>query len=129
MDPQARMYYEQRFTIQWLEAKGLAFQDLFASVMSKAHPGDFMPCRPWGAIGDRKNDGYLKSERTLFQVYAPNEMSQAVTLRKLVADFTAALPHWRAYFGGRGETEEEAGTKPCPGRQALRCCRENAGGP
>lgn len=68
MDQRTQVYYEQRFRIQWLAAKGLAFQDLFASVMAKGHPEDFMPCRPWGSIGDRKNDGYLKSERTLFQV-------------------------------------------------------------
>ena len=35
-----------------------------------------MACRPWGDRGDRKNDGFLKSERRL-QVYAPNEMSEA----------------------------------------------------
>lgn len=27
--------------------------------------------------GDRKNDGYLKSEQRVFQVYAPNEMNAA----------------------------------------------------
>jgi hypothetical protein len=53
-----------------------------------------MPCRPWGAAGGRKNDGYLKSERLLFQVHAPNEMKVSQTIAKIRADFTEALPHW-----------------------------------
>lgn len=88
------LVYDLRFRVQFLEARGLAFQDLFNSIMSKLHPADFMPCRPWGAIGDRKNDGYLKSERTMFQVYAPNEISLAETLGKIERDFAAALPYW-----------------------------------
>lgn len=98
MDAQSAAYYELRFRVQFLEAKGSAFQDLFSSVMSKAYSGDFMPCRPWGAAGDRKNDGYLKSERTLFQVYAPNEIRQADTVRKVEEDFAGALPYWREHF-------------------------------
>src|SRR4029077_14961857 len=67
--------------------------------MSLAHPADFIPCRPWGNAGDRKNDGYLKSERTLFQVYAPNEMAAADAVAKIEEDFTGALPYWQQYFG------------------------------
>jgi hypothetical protein len=98
MDPSLREYYDLRFRVQFLEARGEEFQDLFSSIMSKAHPGDFIPCRPWGADGDRKNDGYLRSERTLFQVYAPNEMVQARMLRKIEEDFLGALPYWREHF-------------------------------
>ena len=98
MDEQARTYYQLRFRAQFLESKATAFQDLFVAIMSKAHPGDFIPCRPWGKVGDRKNDGYLKSERTLFQVYAPNEMRAAETVSKIERDFAGAFPHWRDYF-------------------------------
>lgn len=98
MDQQATAFYELRFKNQYLESKGAAFQSLFVDVMTKAHPGDFIPCRPWGSVGDRKNDGYLKSERTLFQVYAPNEMRMSETVSKVVTDFSDALPHWKDYF-------------------------------
>lgn len=98
MDEQARTFYELRFRAQFLESKAAAFQDLFVAIMSKAYPADFIPCRPWGKVGDRKNDGYLKSERTLFQVYAPNEMRVAETVSKVERDFAEALPHWRDYF-------------------------------
>src|SRR5208337_4018326 len=81
-----------------LKKRGNAFQDFFADIMEKRYPGDFIRVRPWGNVGDRKNDGYLKSERTLFQVYAPNEMAAAAAIAKIEEDFTGALPYWQQYF-------------------------------
>ncbi len=98
MDDITRAHYELKFQVAFLTAKGDAFQTLFEQVMGKAHLADFIPCRPWGNVGDRKNDGYLKSERTLFQVYAPNEMSAAEAIAKIDEDFAGALSHWRQYF-------------------------------
>jgi hypothetical protein len=57
-----------------------------------------MACRPWGNVGDKKNDGYLKSERRLFQVYAPNEMTAAEAKKKIAEDFAGALEHWGKHF-------------------------------
>jgi hypothetical protein len=98
MDQQTSIFYELRFRAQYLESKAAAFQELFVAIMSKAHPEDFFPCRPWGRVGDRKNDGYLKSERTLLQVYAPNEMRMAEAVSKIETDFQEALPYWRDHF-------------------------------
>ncbi|MCI0350993.1 MAG: hypothetical protein L0Z53_16325, partial [Acidobacteriales bacterium] len=98
MDQQTSTFYELRFRNQYLELKAAAFQDLFVAIMSKAHPEDFFPCRPWGRAGDRKNDGYLKSERTLFQVYAPNEMRMSEAVSKVETDLQEALPYWRDHF-------------------------------
>ena len=92
MDKPTKVYYEHRFRTQFLEAKGAAFQELFVAIMSKAHGGDFMPCRPWGAVGDRKNDGDLKSERILFQVYAPNEFKVSQTTAKIREGFYGGAP-------------------------------------
>ncbi|MGA7891590.1 MAG: ABC-three component system protein, partial [Candidatus Sulfotelmatobacter sp.] len=58
----------------------------------------FMACRPWGKVGDRKNDGFLKSERRLFQVYAPNEMEAAKAVAKITEDFEGAKEHWGKHF-------------------------------
>ncbi len=91
-------YYEQKFEIEFLRAKGDAFQTFFERVMGLAYKADFMPCRPWGREGDRKNDGYLKSERRLFQVYAPNEMDGARAKAKITEDFEGAKEHWRRHF-------------------------------
>lgn len=98
MDDVTRSHYEHKFEIAFLKAKGDTFQTLFEELMGRAHPADFIACRPWGKVGDRKNDGYLKSERTLFQVYAPNEMTAAEAVRKIGEDFSGSLPHWKQYF-------------------------------
>ncbi len=86
------------FKLRYLEARGGEFQDFFASIMEKRYPADFMKVRPWGSAGDRKNDGYLRSRRQLFQVYAPNEMASAAAIAKIDEDFAGALPHWKEHF-------------------------------
>jgi hypothetical protein len=91
-------YYEQKFENEFLHAKGNAFQTLFERLMGLAYKANFMACRPWGNQGDRKNDGYLKSERRLFQVYAPNEMDATKAKAKITEDFEGAKEHWREYF-------------------------------
>jgi hypothetical protein len=67
--------------------------------MEKRYPGDFITVRPWGNVGDRKNDGYLRSKRMLFQSYAPNDISAAECVAKIDDDFLGALPFWQKYFG------------------------------
>lgn len=91
-------YYVLKFENEFYRAKGSAFQALFERLMSLAYRADFMACCPWGREGDRKNDGFLKSERRLFQVYAPNEMKAAQAKAKISADFHGALNHWGTHF-------------------------------
>ncbi len=98
MDRIQQLNYEKDFRIAFLESKGDGFQRLFEKLMSKVHPNDFMACRPWGNIGDRKNDGYLPSERILYQSYAPNELTAAEAIRKINEDFDGAKEHWEEYF-------------------------------
>lgn len=98
MDQVSRAFYELKFKVASLEKKGSEYQDFFSTVMEMRYPADFVRVRPWGNVGDRKNDGYLKSERKLFQLYAPNELSAAETIAKIDEDFTGAQPHWRNYF-------------------------------
>ncbi|WPD23924.1 MAG: ABC-three component system protein [Candidatus Electrothrix scaldis] len=91
-------YYDQKFENMFLRAKGNEFQTFFERLMGLAYKADFMACRPWGNIGDRKNDGFLKSERRLFQVYAPNEMKAKDAIDKITEDFEGAKAHWSTYF-------------------------------
>ncbi|MFK5924666.1 MAG: hypothetical protein QM496_21020 [Verrucomicrobiota bacterium] len=91
-------YYEQKFEIAFRSANGEQFQTLFERLMGTAYKADFMACRPWGNRGDRKNDGFLKSERCLFQVYAPNEMTETRAIIKINEDFEGALEHWSKHF-------------------------------
>lgn len=98
MDAIARAFYELKYKIHYLELKGNAFQDFFSNLMARRYPADFVRVRPWGNKGDEKNDGYLKSKRMLFQVYAPDDMTEADAIRKIDEDFNKALPHWEEYF-------------------------------
>jgi len=99
VDSLTRGYYELAFRNAFLEKTGLEFQWFFADVMSKCHPGDFIPTRPWGPRGDRKNDGYLPSARVLFQVYAPEELKEeSKAIAKIEEDFFGAIPHWQSFF-------------------------------
>lgn len=91
-------YYEQKFENAFLRAKGDEFQTFFERLMGLAYKADFIACRPWGNIGDRKNDGFLKSERRLFQVYAPNDMEATKAIAKITEDFEGAKVHWGKHF-------------------------------
>lgn len=98
MDVVSRSHYEQCFKIAFMEKKGDEFQSFFASSMEKRYPADFARVRPWGKIGDRKNDGYLRSKRFLFQVYAPLTIVASDCIAKIDEDFTECLPHWEEHF-------------------------------
>jgi hypothetical protein len=91
-------YYEAKFENEFLRSKGKTFQEFFEKLMGLAYKADFMPCRPWGKRGDLKNDGFLKSEKRLFQVYAPNEMSETNAISKIKEDFKGAKKYWGQHF-------------------------------
>ncbi len=92
-------YYEVTFRLRCRD-RGEAFQDFFATLMELRYPGgDFVRVRPWGNVGDRKNDGYLRSQRKLFQCFGPEEMKPITKCTtKVKEDFTGALPHWKAHY-------------------------------
>ncbi len=93
-----RAYWEAVFRARFLELRGTAFQDFFSELMEFRFPDDFQRILPWGRHGDRKSDGYLGSQRTVFQVYAPAEMAAKETIKKIDADFAGCLPYWEEYF-------------------------------
>ncbi len=98
MDRLQQAFYEKDFEIAFLQSKGDAFQTFFEKMMGLAYKADFMACRPWGNQGDHKNDGFLKSERRLFQVYAPNEMEAVKAIAKITEDFDGAKAYWGTHF-------------------------------
>jgi hypothetical protein len=99
VDELQKGYHELAFRLRYHET-GESFQTFFSTLMQLRHPrGDFAPVRPWGKFGDRKNDGYLRSKRQLFQCFGPDEMkplSKCTT--KIKEDFKGALPYWREHF-------------------------------
>nr|CBX27246.1 hypothetical protein N47_A12750 [uncultured Desulfobacterium sp.] len=57
----ARYFFQNKI----LKADGQAFEDIFTAIMNYAEAG-FQSIKPWGNIGDRKNDGYIKTKVSLF---------------------------------------------------------------
>lgn len=83
------------FKLQIHEANGQAFEDIFTAIMGYTET-DFRPIKPWGRIGDRKNDGYIKSKGIFFQVFSPEEITKSYVhvVRKLNTDFKGLLEQW-----------------------------------
>jgi hypothetical protein len=98
LDELTTAYYEILFRLRFRDSKGDVFQDFFSTIMEMRYPGDFVRVRPWGKLGDHKNDGYLPSKRQLFQCYSPREMGIAKCKKKVNDDFIGALPYWKDYF-------------------------------
>jgi hypothetical protein len=89
--------WEMVFRLACLERRGEAYQDLFAEIMERREVG-FQRVRPWGKQGDRKNDGWSPSRRTLFQCYAPSSLSASDLTIKLREDYDGAIDYWEQYF-------------------------------
>ncbi|MBN4049989.1 hypothetical protein JYT17_00030 [Nitrospira defluvii] len=95
MNNQEKALARKLFKLKIHEANGQAFEDLFTAIMNYAEP-DFQAIKAWGNIGDRKNDGYIKSKGIFFQVFAPEEIGKSYVdvVKKLKDDFNGLLNHW-----------------------------------
>jgi len=87
----ARIFFENRI----LKSDKQAFEDLFTEIMNYKED-DFRSIKPWGNIGDRKNDGYIKSKGIFYQVYAPEniENSYPSLIKKIKTDFDGLIKQW-----------------------------------
>ena len=88
---QARIFFENKI----LKADGQAFEDLFTQIMNYKEL-DFQSIKPWGDIGDRKNDGYIKSRGIFYQVYAPQDIKKSYpkVIDKIKTDFKGLTEQW-----------------------------------
>jgi hypothetical protein len=61
------------------------------------HCNEFEPVKPWGILGDRKNDGFIKSKGIYYQVYAPENASIKIkdAIVKLKNDFKGLFDYWQ----------------------------------
>lgn len=77
------------------EADGQKFEDLFSAIMNYKEP-DFTQIKPWGNIGDRKNDGCILSKGIYFQVHAPEDVKKSYheIIKKIQTDFSGLQSHW-----------------------------------
>ncbi|MCB1189737.1 MAG: hypothetical protein H7A23_08830 [Leptospiraceae bacterium] len=99
MNPQEKALARIIFQNKIHRSKGQAFEDLFTSIMNYLEP-DFQAIKPWGNIGDRKNDGYIKSKGIFFQVYAPEDLQKSYTdaVNKLKKDFNGLYAQWNPIY-------------------------------
>ena len=95
MNVQERSIARILFQNKIYKADGQAFEDIFTQLMNYTHK-DFQAIKAWGNIGDRKNDGYIKSEGTFFQVYAPEDVTKSYVdfIKKLEKDFLGLIKQW-----------------------------------
>ncbi len=85
------------FKCKVLSLEGQSFENFFSSIMVKYNP-NFELVKPYGNIGDRKNDGFDKIIGEYFQVYAPENIQKSATIndavRKLEKDFQGLYDYW-----------------------------------
>jgi hypothetical protein len=94
--PQEKQLARVIFKNKVLQAKGTAYEDLFAQVMQYSRLG-FLKIKPYGNQGDRGNDGYEKEHGRYFQVFSPALPSTSVkkAIQKAENDFKdKLLPYW-----------------------------------
>lgn len=95
MDHITRSIARNMFHLQIYEADGQKFEDIFSKIMIYKN-SDFQPVRPYGKIGDRKNDGWIPNEGSYFQVYAPEDIHKSIkyAIAKIKEDFEGLLINW-----------------------------------
>jgi hypothetical protein len=91
-----KVFARTLFRLKIHVASGQEFENLFSNIMMKKHP-NFRPVRVQGAIGDRKNDGYIREEGRYFQVFSPEEINsttRAKAEKKAIDDFEGLYKLW-----------------------------------
>lgn len=85
------------FKTKVYSSEGQIFENLFSSVMMK-YDANFELVKPYGNIGDRKNDGFNKTTGEYYQVYAPENIEKPITINdavtKLETDFQGLYEYW-----------------------------------
>jgi len=95
MNVQERTIARYLFQNKIFKADGQIFEELFSAIMNYAE-ADFQQIKPWGNIGDRKNDGYIKTKGIFYQVYAPEDIRKSYpnVVNKLKDDFDGLKAQW-----------------------------------
>lgn len=95
MNAQEKALIRTQFQNMVYRCDGQAFENLFIEIMNYT-VDDFQAIKPWGNIGDRKNDGYVKSEGAFYQVYSPEDINKSYpeAVRKLHKDFGGLISQW-----------------------------------
>ncbi len=83
------------------ESNGQKFEDLFVAIMTKSNI-EFQAVKAYGNLGDKKNDGFVKSTGTYYQVFAPEDIGKDKTINdavnKLENDFRGLVKNWNNIY-------------------------------
>jgi hypothetical protein len=90
----ALIHHERQLELELFRRTGKSFQDLFEQIMQRSDRS-FMMVKPMGREGDWKSDGFSQNTGTVYQCYAPEEMSGEKAARKVEEDFNGAKDHWK----------------------------------
>lgn len=91
-------WYRLKFQYAFATKNGSEFQGFIEQIFKRRFGSDFIPIKPYGASGDKKCDGILRSTKQLFQVYAPEQMKSSDTVAKVKEDFAGAVKQWGEHF-------------------------------
>ena len=87
-------HHEIKLELELYRRVGRSFQDLFEQIMQKCDPS-FLTVKPMGRAGDWKSDGFSLHSGTVYQCYAPEDMTGAEAAKKIIEDFTGGQNHWK----------------------------------
>jgi hypothetical protein len=88
------IYHEMKLELELFRRTGKSFQDFFEQIMQKAD-ASFQMIKPMGTVGDWKADGYSTETSTIYQCYAPEELTGAQAAKKVKEDFDGAKNFWK----------------------------------
>lgn len=97
MAPEQVWQWQLSLRLRLHQVHGDAFQEFFATVMSRVHGDDYIPVRAFGRLGDKGCDGYLDSTGSLFACYGKlADVSPVVStlVNKINDDFAKALANF-----------------------------------
>ena len=79
----ARVFFENKIH----KLNGSAFEDLFTQIMNYAEP-EFEQIKAWGNIGDRKNDGFIRSKGMFLhlKILTKVTLMQLLNLKRILPD-------------------------------------------
>lgn len=96
MDDKLRKVLRCLFKLLMYESDGKNFQSIFEEIMKKKYGENFIKIKPYGNIGDKKNDGYLISDKVYYQVYGPENIENSINyaIEKLHDDINGLFSQW-----------------------------------
>lgn len=95
LNPTEKYFARTLFQNKIYSSEGNSFESLFVTIMGYKNT-NFMPVKPQGPIGDRKNDGFDQTTGVYYQVYAPEnpDTSLGAAIAKLNTDFLGLKDYW-----------------------------------